>query len=155
MNQYLKEKIFPNHQFLQSAVVVVTPHAQRERSKVIGAGVHIMFICLWTKKIFESYFSDRLTFSNIHSRTSRRIYRLALLLRAPETLSSLSKSRISIFNAHLTLFVRRMTSHNPIGKYRHLVYCLGTERRRWQTGLVESLQNWKEVNVWSSTCLLL
>ena len=50
-----------------------------------------------------------------------RIDRLALLLRAPETLSSLSKSRISIFNAHLTLLVRRMTSHNSIGKYRHLV----------------------------------
>ena len=29
-------------------------------------------------------------------------------------------SRISIFNAHLTLFVRRMTSHNSIGKFRHL-----------------------------------
>ena len=42
-------------------------------------------------------------------------------LRAPETLSSLSKSRISIFNAHLALFVHSMTSHNSIGKYRHLV----------------------------------
>ena len=73
------------------------------------------------EKIFESYFRDRLTFSNIRSRTSRRIYRLALPLRAPETLSSLSKSRISIFNAHLTLFVRRMTSHNSIGKYSYLV----------------------------------
>ena len=73
------------------------------------------------EKIFESYFSDRLTFSNIHSRTSRYIYRLALLLCAPETLSSLSKSRISIFNAHLTLFVRGMTSHSSIGKYCHLV----------------------------------
>ena len=72
------------------------------------------------KKKFESYFSDRLTFLNIHSRTSRRIYRLALL-RAPETLSSLSKLRISIFNAHLTLFVRRMTSQNSIDMYRHLV----------------------------------
>ena len=61
--------------------------------KVIGCGVH-NYICLWTKKIFESYFRDRLTFSNIRSRTSRRIYRLALPLRAPETLSSLSKSRI-------------------------------------------------------------
>ena len=69
----------------------------------------------------ESYFSDRLSFSNIRRRTSRRIYKLALPLRAPETLSSLSKSRISIFNAHLTLFVRRMTSHNSIGKYLHLV----------------------------------
>ena len=80
-----------------------------------------IYICLWSKKKFESYFRDRLTFSNVDSRTSRRIYRLALLLRAPETLSSLSKSRISIFNAHLTLLVRKMTSHNSIGKYRHLV----------------------------------
>ena len=100
----------------------ITPHAQHERGKVIGCGVHIyIYICLWAKKIFESYFRDRLTFSNIRSRTSRRIYRLAQPQRAPETLSSLSKSRISIFNAHLTLFVRRMTSHNSIGKYRHLV----------------------------------
>ena len=99
---------------------LVTPHAQRERGKVIDRGVHI-YICLWSKKNFESYFRDRLTFSNVDSRTSRRIYRLALLLRAPETLSSLSKSRISIFNAHLTLLVRKMTSHNSIGKYRHLV----------------------------------
>ena len=117
----------------------ITPHAQRERGKVIGLGV-LVYICLWTKKIFESYFRDRLTFSNIDSRTSRQIYRLALLLRAPETLSSLSKSRISIFNAHLTLLVRRMMSHNSIGKYRHLVnwlgICLGTERRRLQTRLV-------------------
>ena len=92
------------------------------RGYVIGSGVHIyIYICLWMKKIFESYFSDRLTFSNIRSRTSRQIYRLALPLRTPEMLSSLSISRISIFNAHLTLFVRRMTSHNSMGKYRHLV----------------------------------
>ena len=84
-------------------MTIFTPHAQRERGKVIDRGVHIyiynLYICLWSKKKFESYFRDRLTFSNIYSRTSRRIYRLALLLRAPETLSSLSKSRISIFNA--------------------------------------------------------
>ena len=83
---------------------------------MISCGVH-MFV---NEKIFESYFRDRLTFLNIRSRTSRRIYRLVLPLRAPEKLSSLSKSRISIFNAHLTLFVRRMTSHNSISKYRHL-----------------------------------
>ena len=79
------------------------------------------------EKIFESYFSDQLTFSNIRSRTSRRIYRLALPLRTPVTLSSLSKSRISIFNAHLTPFVRRMTLHNFIGKYHHLVNRLGMD----------------------------
>ena len=106
-------------QIIKALRIIVTPHAQRERGKVIGCvcGVHIYI----TKKIFESYFRDRFTFSNIRSRTSRRIYRLALPLRAPETLSSLSKSWISIFNAHLTLFVRKMTSHNSIGKYRHLV----------------------------------
>ena len=64
---------------------------QRERGKVIGAGVHIFVYMFVDEKIFESYFSDRLTFSNIRSRTSRQIYRLALLLRAPEMLSSLSK----------------------------------------------------------------
>ena len=101
---------------------VFTPYAQRERGKVTGCGVHILYIYVCgRKKKFESYFRDRLTFLNIRSRTSRRIYRLALPLRAPEMLSSLSKSRISIFNAHLTLFVRRMTSHNSISKYRHLI----------------------------------
>ena len=34
------------------------------------------------KKYFESYVRDRLSFSNIHGRTSRRIYRLALPLCA-------------------------------------------------------------------------
>ena len=97
--------IFTSFYFIRfgSAEVIITPLAQRERGKVIDRGV---------EKKFESYFRDRLTFSNIDSSTSRRIYRLALLLRAPETLSSLSKSRISIFNAHLTLLVRKMTSHN-------------------------------------------
>ena len=46
---------------------------------MIGAGVHI-YIYVCGQKKFESYFSDRLTFSNIRSRTSRQIYRLALPL---------------------------------------------------------------------------
>ena len=108
-----------------------------------------MFICLWTKKIFESYFRDRLTFSNIRSRAARRIYRLGLILRAPETLSSLSKSRISIFNAHLTLFVRRMTSHNSIGK--KLTWNLPWNGASPFADQTSRMQNWKEVNVWSST----
>ena len=114
-NQYL----FLSHSYLVKCFF--TLHAQRERGKVIGRGVHIYIYMFVDEKIFESYFRDRFTFSNIRSRTSRRIYRLALPLRAPEALSSLSKSRISIFNAHLTLFVHRMTSQNSIGKYRHLV----------------------------------
>ena len=79
----------------------------------------------WTKKI-ESYFSNRLTISNICSRTSRRINRLDQPLLSPETLSSLSKSRIFLFNAHLALFLRMMTylqSLNCICKYHHLVNC--------------------------------
>ena len=99
---------------------IITPHAQRERGKVIGRGVHIyIYVCGRKKNLNRTLEIDSLF--NVDSRTSRRIYRLALLLRAPETLSSLSKSRISIFNAHLTLLVRKMTSHNSIGKYRHLV----------------------------------
>ena len=70
---------------------------------MIEAGVHIyvhMYVC-GPKKVFELYFSDRLTFSNIRSRTSHRIYRLALPLLSPEKFSSSSKSRI-----FLTIFVR-------------------------------------------------
>ena len=62
--------------------------------------------------------------SNIHSRTTCRIYRLALPLLSRDKLSSLSKLRIFLFNAHLALFVQSMTqlqSLNSVGKYRHLV----------------------------------
>ena len=39
--------------------------------KVIGTDVHI-YVCVFVdEKKFELYFSDRLTFSNIRSRTSR------------------------------------------------------------------------------------
>ena len=88
-------------------VLNFTPHAQRERGKVIVVCVYInMFV---DRKIFESYFNDRLTFSSIHGRTSRRIYRLALPLLSSQTLPSLRKLRIFLFNAYLSLFVRRMT----------------------------------------------
>ena len=61
---------------------------------------------MFVDKKFELYFSDRLTFSNIRGKKTRRIYRLALPLFSPETLSSSSKSSISLYNAHLALFVR-------------------------------------------------
>ena len=67
------------------------PHTQHEWGKVIGVGVHIYVV---QKIFFESYFSDRLTFTNIRGRTSRQIYRLALPLLSPEALSWSSKSRI-------------------------------------------------------------
>ena len=57
----------------------------------------------------------------LHRLFGTEAYQMVTWMSAPETLSSLSKSRISIFNAHLTLFVRKMTSHNSIGKYHHLV----------------------------------
>ena len=59
----------------------------------------LVHICLWKKKYLNRTLAIDSPFSNIRSRTSRRIYRLVLPLRAPEMLSSLSKSRISIFNA--------------------------------------------------------
>ena len=64
---------------------------------------HDIYVC-GPKKI-ESYFSDRLNFSNIRGSTSCQIYRLALPLSTPEMLSSLIKSRIFLNNAHLALFV--------------------------------------------------
>ena len=59
-------------------------------------------------------------------------------------LSSLSKSRISIFNAHLTLFVRRMTSHNSINLPWN-----GASPLADQTSRIVA-----EVNVGSSACLV-
>ena len=113
----------------QPCLYVITPHAQRERGKIIGVGVHIhvyvyiiICICGQKKNLNRTLAIDYL---NICSRT---IYRLALPLLSPETLSSLrnslSKLRIFLFNADLALFVRRMTQLRPlnsIGKYRHLV----------------------------------
>ena len=59
---------------------------------MIGLGVLVyIYIYVCGQKKFESYFSDRLTFSNIRGRTSRQIYRLVLALLSLETLSSLSK----------------------------------------------------------------
>ena len=80
-----------------------------------------MFICLWTK--------NKNLNRTLAIDSPLKTYAVELLvefidylpLLAPAKLSSLSKSRISIFNAHLTLFVCRMTSNNSIGKYRHLV----------------------------------
>ena len=69
------------------------------------------------QKKIESYFSDQLNFSNIRGSTSCQIYRLALPLSTPETLSSLIKSRLFLNNAHLALFVRMddtITSTNAL-----------------------------------------
>ena len=75
------------------------------------------------KKIFEPYFSDRLTFFNIRSRTCRQIYRLILPLLSQEMLSPSSESRIFLFNAHLALYVRMddTNSHTNalVAKYGH------------------------------------
>ena len=49
---------------------IITPHAQRERGKVIDRGVHIYIYMSVVEKKFELYFRDRLTFSNVDSRTS-------------------------------------------------------------------------------------
>ena len=91
------------------------PHAQHEWGKVIDVGVHIYkYIYMFVDQMNRTLAIDR----NICGRTSRQIYGLALPLLYPEMLSSLSKSRISLFNAHLAVFVRRMTQ---LRRYRHLV----------------------------------
>ena len=72
MTRSTNESIQKVKEYNKINYTIVTPHAQRERGKVIGRGVHIyIYICLWSKKKFESYFRDRLTFSNVDSRTSR------------------------------------------------------------------------------------
>ena len=58
-------------------IIIISLHAQRECGRVNSVGVHIYIYMFVDKKIFESYFNDRLTFSNIRCRTSCRIYRLA------------------------------------------------------------------------------
>ena len=56
---------------------IITPHAQHKRGKRIVVGVHIyiyigIYIGMFVdKKKIESFFSDRLTISNILGRTSR------------------------------------------------------------------------------------
>ena len=71
------------------------PHAQCERGKVISVGVHVYIYMFVDQKKLESYFSNQFTFSNIHGRTSRQIYRLPLPLLSPEMLSSLIELKIS------------------------------------------------------------
>ena len=61
---------------IAEAHFLLLPMRASEQSKVIGVGVHI-YVCLWRGKKIKSYFSDRITFSNIRGRTSRRIYRQA------------------------------------------------------------------------------
>ena len=81
---------------------------------VIGAGVYLyMCVCvcvriMTTQKSLNGTLAVESSFQTL-AVDLWLIYRLALQLRAPETLSWLSKSRISLFNAHLALFVRRMT----------------------------------------------
>ena len=67
---YIRE--FPFSTFrLQTCKLIITPHEQRERGKVIDRGVHIYIYMSVVKKKFESYFRDRLTILNVDSRTSR------------------------------------------------------------------------------------
>ena len=94
---------------------------------MIGAGVHL-YVYDPKKNLNDTLAVDS-PFQTLAVDVSSNIYRLALPLCTPEMLSSLSKSIITIINVHLAVYVRRMTqlwSHNPIGKYSHLVNYLGT-----------------------------
>ena len=116
----------------------ITPHAQRERGKVIGCDVHIYIYVYGRKKYLNRILVEFIDY----------LYHCELQKRFP------LKSRISIFNAHLPLFVRRMemTSHNSIGKYRHfskLTWNLPWNGASPFADQTSRMQNWKEVNVWS------
>ena len=63
-------------------------------------------IWLWTKKSLNRTLSIDSPFQTFVVGLLVEFIRLALPLRAPETLSLSSKSRIFLFNAHLALFVR-------------------------------------------------
>ena len=81
--------------FLSLLPLLVTPHVQRKRDKVIGVGVNIIIyntLRLWTKKKFNCTSVIDLPFQIFA--VSRPIYRLALPLLSPDTLSSLSKLRV-------------------------------------------------------------
>ena len=82
---------------------------------MISVGVHMYIHVFVDKKKFESYFSDDSPFKIFVVRfLVKFINRLALQLLSPEMLPSLSKSRISLFNVHLALFVQRI-------KYGHTI----------------------------------
>ena len=72
------------------------------------------------QKKFESYFSDRLTFSNIHGRTSRRIYRLALPLLPPECFRRRVNQGFSYIMRAL-LYISGWMTQLPTQTHRHLV----------------------------------
>ena len=111
--------------------MVITPHAQPEWGKVIGVGVHTI-ICMYIhmyigilvdKKKLDSYFSDRLTFSNIRCRASHQIYRVALPL-----LSVLWRARLSCGK-------ERVWSNSIL----HFV--LGTPRNPWHVNWLSTVSD--------------
>ena len=75
----------------------------------------MIYMSVVQKKLNRTLAIDS-TFQTFAS-TSCQIYRLALPLSTPETLSSLIKSRLFLNNAHLALFVRMddtITSTNAL-----------------------------------------
>ena len=79
----------------------------RAGGNVIGAGVHL-YVYDPKKNLNDTLAVDS-PFQTLAVDISSNIYRLALPLCTPETLSSLSKSRITLINVHHAIFVRRMS----------------------------------------------
>ena len=79
-----------------------------------------IYVC-GPKQFFNSTLAIDSPFSYNRGRTSRQIYRPALPLLSPVTISSSSKSRIFLYNAHLALSICLDGWHNyphkRIGKY--------------------------------------
>ena len=111
-----------------------------------GGGVNMyIYIYIYESNLFELYFSNRLTFSNIRSRTSRQIYRLALLLCAPEMLSSLNNSRISIFGR-----AKRPPHWGVQSRFR----VIGERAKRARHSQVCSIENRIYIIIYYGTCKL-
>ena len=72
---------------------------------MIGAGVYIYIVC-GQKKLNRTLAIDSPFQTFAVGLLVKVIYRLALSLHGPETLSSSTKSRIFLYNVHLALFVQ-------------------------------------------------
>ena len=87
---------------------LITLHAQCEWGQVIGVGVHLYI------NVYMGMFVDKTTTLNrtlaidspLQTFTVGLLIEFHLPLLSPETLSSSSKSKIFLYNAHLALFVR-------------------------------------------------
>ena len=118
-------------QHSQNIKNIITPHMQHELGKVISVGDR------GQKKL-----NRNLAINSLFQTFAVRLLKfIDYLYHCFLQITSLSKLRIFLFNAHCAQFVQRMTelqSLNSIGKYRQLVkwtwnFTLEEHHHRWQS----------------------